>query len=164
MTTASIRNLFAELRRELVPIVHAILDQAPADESCLHGTFPEPAQLDFSLAVARAFGYDLDRGRLDKTPHPFCTRLSGGDVRITTRVDETDIAQALFSILHETGHGMYEQGVSAALDGTRLGAGFQPACTRANPGCGRTWSGAAARSGSISIPRCKAAFPINLAA
>jgi len=60
-------------------------------------------------------------GRLDLTHHPFCSRFSAGDVRITTRVNENDLGDALFSTLHEAGHAMYEQGISAALDGTPLG-------------------------------------------
>ena len=109
--------------RELVPIVRAIADQPVADDRCLRGTFGEAAQLAFSLDVASRLGYDLDRGRLDKTHHPFCTRFGAGDVRITTRVREDDLGDALFSTVHEAGHAMYEQGVSAALDGTPLGSG-----------------------------------------
>ena len=123
MTCASVQLLFAELRAELLPLVRAICDRPAADDSCLHGTFAEAPQLDFGLAIATAYGYDLDRGRLDRTHHPFCTRLSGGDVRITTRVYPDDLTQALFSTLHEAGHGMYEQGVGAALEGTPLGSG-----------------------------------------
>ena len=123
MTTASIQKLFAELRRELVPIVRAIADQPVADDRCLHSSFGEAAQLSFSLDVASRLGYDLNRGRLDKTHHPFCTKFGGGDVRITTRVREDDLGDALFSTVHEAGHAMYEQGVSAALDGTPLGSG-----------------------------------------
>jgi carboxypeptidase Taq len=123
MTTASIQKLFAELRRELVPIVRAIADQPVADDRCLRGTFGEEAQLGFSLEVASRLGYDLDRGRLDKTHHPFCTRFGSGDVRITTRVRVDDIGDALFSTVHEAGHAMYEQGVAGALDGTPLGSG-----------------------------------------
>ena len=123
MTTALIQKLFAELRRELVPIVRAIGDQPVADDGCLRGAFGEAAQLSFGLDVASRLGYDLDRGRLDKTHHPFCTRFGGGDVRITTRVREDDLGDALFSTVHEAGHAMYEQGVSRALDGTPLGSG-----------------------------------------
>jgi carboxypeptidase Taq len=123
MTTASIQKLFAELRRELVPIVRAIADAPVADDSCLRGAFGEASQLAFSLDVATRLGYDLDRGRLDKTVHPFCTRFGTGDVRITTRVRADDLGDALFSTVHEAGHAMYEQGVSAALDGTPLGSG-----------------------------------------
>jgi carboxypeptidase Taq len=123
MTTASVQKMFKALRRELVPLVHAIAEQAPADDRCLRQTFGEPAQLAFGLAAAQRMGYDLDRGRLDKTHHPFCTRFSAGDIRITTRVREDDLGDALFSTLHEAGHAMYEQGVSVAFDGTPLGHG-----------------------------------------
>jgi carboxypeptidase Taq len=123
MTTASVRKLFGNLRAELVPLVEAIAGQAPADDACLHGSFGETAQLEFGLSVARQFGYDLARGRQDKTHHPFCTRFSAGDIRITTRVRNDDVGEALFSTLHETGHAMYEQGVDPALDGTPLARG-----------------------------------------
>jgi carboxypeptidase Taq len=123
MSTASVRALFAELRRELVPIVHAIAAQPAADDHALHGSFDEPAQLAFGRSVVGQIGYDFERGRLDKTHHPFSTRFSTGDVRITTRVDPHDIGQALFSTIHEAGHALYEQGVAAGLDGTPLGNG-----------------------------------------
>ena len=114
--------VFAE-PNELVPIVHAIAAQPVADDRALHGSFDEPAQLAFGRTAAGRIGYDFERGRLDKTHHPFCTRFSSGDVRITTRVREDDIGEALFSTVHETGHALYEQGVSPDLDGTPLGCG-----------------------------------------
>jgi carboxypeptidase Taq len=123
MTTASTRTLFDELKRQLVPMVDAICAQPAADDSSLRQTFAKAAQFDFALHVAERLGYDLKRGRLDLTHHPFCTRFSGDDVRITTRVNENDLGDALFSTLHEAGHAMYEQAVSAALDGTPLGQG-----------------------------------------
>jgi carboxypeptidase Taq len=123
MTVASVRALFDQLRAELVPIVQAIAGQPVADDSCLRKFFPETRQLDFSVAVIRRFGYDFDRGRLDKTHHPFCTRFAAGDVRITTRVKENDLGDALFSTLHEAGHALYEQGVNPAYEGTRLDCG-----------------------------------------
>ena len=123
MTTASIRKLFGELRSHLAPMARAICEQAPADDSCLRQTFAKQTQIDFSLDVAERLGYDLKRGRLDLTHHPFATRFSAGDIRITTRVRETDLGDALFSTLHEAGHAMYEQGISAGFDGTPLGHG-----------------------------------------
>ena len=74
-----------------------------------------------------SLGYELRRGRVDLTLHPFSTRFSADDVRITTRVSETDFGDALFSTLHEAGHAMYEQGISAALDSTPLGHGVSAA-------------------------------------
>jgi carboxypeptidase Taq len=123
MTTASTRKLFGELKRQLVPMVRAICAQPAADDSSLRQTFAKATQFDFALHVAESLGYDLKRGRLDLTHHPFCTRFSAGDVRITTRVNENDLGDALFSTLHEAGHAMYEQGVAAVLDGSPLGRG-----------------------------------------
>jgi carboxypeptidase Taq len=123
MTTASIRALFDDLRRALVPMVRAISEQPLPDDKCLHGAFSEAKQLDFGLSAAKRFGYDLKRGRQDKTHHPFCTKFSLGDVRITTRIRPDDVSEALFSTLHEAGHAMYEQGIDPALDGTPLGSG-----------------------------------------
>ena len=123
MTVASVRALFSELRAVLVPIVRAIAEQQVADDSCLRGAFPEQKQLDFGLIPIKRFGYDFDRGRLDKTHHPFCTKFSAGDVRITTRIRQNEIGEALFSTLHETGHALYEQGVDARYEGTPLNSG-----------------------------------------
>src|SRR4029077_6321176 len=109
MTTATVGALFSQLRRELVPMVRAISEQPPTDDACLYGAFNESAPLELSLRIAAAMGYDLARGRLDQTHHPFCTKFSLRDVRITTRVYGSDVALGLFSTLHEAGHAIYEQ-------------------------------------------------------
>jgi len=123
MTTASIKKLFDELKRGLVPLVDAICDQPEADDSSIRQDFAQPEQLEFAKRAAERMGYDFKRGRLDLTHHPFCTRFSAGDVRITTRVNEIDLGDALFSTMHEAGHAMYEQGVDPALAGTPVGHG-----------------------------------------
>jgi carboxypeptidase Taq len=123
MTTASIRKLFGELERGLAPLVDAICGQPEPDDSCLHRDFASPGQLEFAKRAAERLGYDFTRGRLDLTHHPFCTKFSAGDVRITTRVRENDLGDALFSTLHEAGHAMYEQAVDPALAATPLGHG-----------------------------------------
>jgi carboxypeptidase Taq len=143
MTAAAVRRLFAELKRELVPLVRAIVAQPPVDARCLEGTFPEPGQFAFSRAVVQALGYDFSRGRLDKTPHPFCTRFASGDVRITTRVNERDLGDALFSTIHEAGHALYEQGVEQSLDGTPLGSGVSAGIHESQS---RLWENIVARS------------------
>src|SRR5215831_8907913 len=143
MTTATVQRLFAELRRELIPMVRAIADQSPPDDAFLHRSFGEAEQLAFGLSVATQMGYDLGRGRLDKTPHPFCTAFAAGDVRITTRVREDDISDALFSTVHEAGHAMYEQGVSAAYEGTPLGSGVSAGVHESQS---RLWENVVARS------------------
>ncbi len=105
MTAASVGDLFGELKSHLVPMVSAICEQPAADDSSLRQSFDKAAQFDFALQTAKSMGYDFKRGRLDLTHHPFCTRFSAGDVRITTRIDENDLGDALFSTLHE-GHAL----------------------------------------------------------
>lgn len=123
MKAETIRALFAELRAELTPLAQAITSHPPADDSCLRRHYPEAQQLAFGKQVIERFGYDFQRGRQDKTVHPYMTKFSLDDVRITTRVDEHDLSGALFSTLHESGHAMYEQGINLAYEATPLGGG-----------------------------------------
>jgi carboxypeptidase Taq len=111
MKTSTVSALFAELRGELVPLVDQITSQPPAKDDCLRRFYPETLQWQFNLEVARQIGYDFERGRLDKSAHPFTTQFGLGDVRITTRVNERDLSYALFSTIHECRHAMYEQGI-----------------------------------------------------
>src|SRR3974377_1602908 len=143
MTTASILELFGELRQQLVPVVRSICEQSAPDDSSLRQTFAQAAQLDFALRVVECLGYDLKRGRGDLTHHPFSTRFSAGDVRITTHVNENDLGDAFFSTLHEAGHAMYEQGISASLDGTPLGQGASAGVPESQS---RLWENVVARS------------------
>ena len=66
----------------------------------------------FNREVAKSFGFDFDAGRIDTAVHPFCSGLAPGDTRMTTRYDEANFMSSLYGILHETGHGLYEQGVA----------------------------------------------------
>jgi carboxypeptidase Taq len=143
MTTASIKILFGELRRGLVPLVNAICDQPEADDSSIRQDFAKSGQLEFAKGAAERMGYDFKRGRLDLTHHPFCTRFSAGDVRITARVNEIDLGDALFSTVHEAGHAMYEQGVDPALAGTPVGHG---ASAGVHESQSRLWENIVARS------------------
>lgn len=123
MKAADVSRVFAELRKELVPIASAITSQPSADDACLHKHYPEEQQLEFGMKVAKQFGYDLTRGRQDKTHHPFMTKFSLGDVRITTRTKEDSLGEALFCTMHETGHALYEQGIKMEFEGTPLARG-----------------------------------------
>ena len=120
-TSANLKKVFGALRNELVPLVAAIVDSGRVPEaSILTRPFPVASQEAFGKAVAEAIGFDFERGRLDVTVHPFCTGIGPGDARITTRYDERQFGQAFFGILHETGHGLYEQGLDAAHAGTPM--------------------------------------------
>lgn len=118
-----VMRIFKELRSELVPIVKKISNSDQVDDSMLKGDFPEEGQEAFGKMVAADLGYDFNRGRMDKTPHPFTTGFSLGDVRITTRYNRESLGDSLFSVIHESGHAMYEQGSDPKLEGTPLVGG-----------------------------------------
>ncbi|WP_116131699.1 carboxypeptidase M32 [Tropicimonas sp. IMCC34043] len=121
MSGAAIAALFDSLRPGLVDLRQRILGSG-RDMAILQGPFDEAAQLRLTTECARAFGYDLDRGRIDKAVHPFSSG-SGLDVRITTRTSPDEIFGCLYSTIHETGHGCYEQGIDRAYLLTPLGTG-----------------------------------------
>ncbi len=122
-STAEVASLFDTLRDDLVPLVDAIDDAPQIDGTILRGTYPQSKQRAFGRTVIADFGYDFDRGRQDVSAHPFTTAFSANDVRLTTRYDEENVASALFSTIHEAGHGLYEQGIDPSLDRTPLGEG-----------------------------------------
>lgn len=162
MKASTLRNLFAELREQLVPLVQAITTQPPVDDSCLRRTFPEDQQLTFGLEVIRRIGYDFERGRVDKTLHPFMTKFSLGDVRITTRFKENDLGEALFSMMHEAGHALYEQGIRRELEGTPLAMGTSAGVHESQS---RLWENIVGRSYSFwrfFYPRLQTIFPEQL--
>lgn len=163
MNAAAVSAIFSELRAELVPIVQAITSRPPADDACLRQFFPEQDQDAFGIEVARAIGYDFDRGRLDKSHHPFTTKFSLNDVRITTRYDEHYFSDAFFGTVHEAGHGMYEQGVRQSYDGTPLGSATSAGMHESQS---RLWENIVARSKPFwkyFYPRLQARFPMQLA-
>lgn len=110
--TSEVANVLAGLRKELVPLVEAIVASPKKPElPILKRHFPKAAQEKFGTDAASRIGFDFSRGRLDVTNHPFCTTLGPDDCRITTRYDERFFPSAFFGILHEAGHGIYEQGL-----------------------------------------------------
>jgi carboxypeptidase Taq len=118
--SAMIDQMFAQLRPRLVDLRAAVM-AAPAAPK-LSGHFDKAAQVDLVNDLATRFGYDMARGRIDEAVHPFCEG-SGSDVRVTTRYDEADPLNAIYSIIHEVGHAAYEQNVSPDYDLTIFGRG-----------------------------------------
>lgn len=117
-----IARVFEELRRELVPLVAAIAGaKRKPNLSILQRHYPVERQQIFGELAAASLGFDFQRGRLDRTTHPFCSGFGPGDCRITTRYDPHFFNEAFFGILHEAGHGIYEQGLDPAHYGTPMG-------------------------------------------
>jgi len=112
--TANVARVLKELRGALVPLVEAIAGSSRKPEvSILTRSYPAELQQSFGRAAAAQIGFDFRRGRLDVTAHPFCSGMGPHDCRITTRY-------ALFGILHEAGHGIYDQGLPAGTYGLPL--------------------------------------------
>lgn len=110
--TAQVAQVLAGLRSELVPLVKEIAEaKLRPREELLKRPLSVSLQEQFGKQAATAIGFDFQRGRLDVTHHPFCSGAGPHDCRITTRYDENFFPSAFFSILHEAGHGIYEQGL-----------------------------------------------------
>lgn len=121
-TSRELATLFEALRVELVPLVKKIGEsKRKPDPTILKREYPLDRQRVFGETVAAALGFDFRRGRLDVTEHPFCSGIGPGDTRITTRYDAHDFGDAFFGVLHEVGHGLYDQGLDAAHHGTPMG-------------------------------------------
>lgn len=160
MKTVQAARVLDELRAALVPLVQAISaagQQAPREILARH--YPTAAQAAFAREVAAALGFDFTRGRLDVTAHPFCTTLGPRDVRILTRYDEHDLANALFGVIHEAGHGMYEQGLDPAEFGLPLGEAVSLGVHESQS---RLWENCVGRSRAFwewALPRARTHFP-----
>jgi len=112
--SAEIAERFARLREGIVPLVREVAAATTRpDMSVLEGSYPQAAQELFVRHVAEQIGFDFERGRLDTAAHPFCSSLGPSDCRITTRWDEKALVTSLYGVLHEAGHGLYEQGLPA---------------------------------------------------
>ena len=119
-TVATLEPLFAELRAGLIPLLRAIAARPAPPSDFLRRDYPQDLQQQFAVGIAQKFGYDLERGRVDSTVHPFEISFTRDDVRITTRYSSNYLPPALFGTLHETGHALYEQGVDPAYTRTPL--------------------------------------------
>ena len=113
MTLAALRPIYARLKEALIPLIARATAAPPPRSDFLARSYPIPAQKAFGLSIAARMGYDLGRGRLDDTVHPFEISFTRNDVRITSRFRETWLPGGMFALWHEAGHGMYEQGVAA---------------------------------------------------
>ena len=167
LSAARIDELFSALRAGLVPLVRRIDAKVEAARArgeapvALRG-FDVEAQRRIVRTATERLGFDYQRGRLDVSLHPFCEG-SGDDVRLTTRFSADEPLDALYSSIHEAGHGLYEQGLPGAQAGTALGLAAGMAVHESQS---RLWENQVARSRAFwrwLEPELRAAFPGNLA-
>ena len=120
-TARGLVGTLGSLRTDLLPIVDAATSRPPYDRSGLSGHYPVERQQAFNREVAESIGFDFEAGRIDTAVHPFCSGMAPYDTRLTTRYDETDFLSSLFGVLHEAGHGLYEQGLPKDWRGQPVG-------------------------------------------
>lgn len=161
MTRTVIEPIFDTLKPRLKDMVRQILASPQQPNNSIFRGFPLDRQETFLKEVVSALGFDFSRGRIDSTVHPFC----GGhplDTRMTTRFDEDNPLDSLTSAIHETGHGLYQQGLPDALAGTALGS---PVGMAVHESQSRIYENQIARSRAFWShwePRYRALFPEQL--
>lgn len=119
-TTAEIDELFKRLKKEITALLNKIQACEQVDDRFLHGNFSAEKQLHFGRLLLQAMGYDLEKGRLDLSNHPFSMSLHPSDSRVTTRIHRTSIFDSISAVLHEGGHSLYEMGLMPEYYGSPL--------------------------------------------
>jgi carboxypeptidase Taq len=160
LKTSAVDALFTELKKDLIPLAKEITGRTTApDAGFLNQKFDPAKQESFGLKVLNDMKYDFQRGRQDRSAHPFTTSFTPYDVRITTRFDEKDLLSALFSTIHEGGHALYDQGLPVDLVNTPL---CQPISLGVHESQSRLWENIIGRSRGFwnhYLPVLKKHFP-----
>ncbi|MCH7225314.1 carboxypeptidase M32 [Haloferula sp. A504] len=159
-TTALIGGLFDQVRPQLREIATAATRRSAEQQPTIpEGPYPVAAQQAFNREVAEALGFRFSAGRIDSSAHPFCTTLGPSDIRLTTRYDEADFTSSLFGVMHEVGHGLYEQGLADDDFGTPAGESVSLGIHESQS---RLWENHIGRSRAFWekwYPRAQAHFP-----
>jgi carboxypeptidase Taq len=141
---AELKSLFERLRPAIVEILQPAIERSRSiPENYLEADYPIEGQQALNREVAAAFGFDFEAGRIDTTAHPFCTELGPRDCRLTTRYNPRDFSESLYGVLHEAGHGLYDQGLPKSHYGTPLGS---PASMGIHESQSRLWENHVGRS------------------
>jgi carboxypeptidase Taq len=165
MTTAEMAAVLGELRDGVRPLIAEIAASGVAvDDSCLYGDYPLHAQEELAWELVAGLPLQDDAWRLDTTVHPFAVAISPADLRITTRFDPNYLGTAVWSVLHEAGHAMYENGVPRALWRSPLAS---PSSLGFHESQSRLWENWVGRSRPYLervLPRLRELFPERLGA
>jgi carboxypeptidase Taq len=121
LTIATADKVFAGLKPQLTILLNEIKNKPQVDDSFLHQHFNKDSQWKFGVEILKRMHFDFEAGRQDISEHPFTTNFNNADVRVTTRVDENDLSNMVWSCIHEGGHALYEQGLPSDEYGLPLG-------------------------------------------
>ncbi len=160
LPTALAKRLLERLRAGLVPIVAAVSERSGAiDAGLLAGSYPVEGQRRLLAGLVGRLPLAPGIWRLDPTDHPFATSISHGDIRLTTRYEPEDLSFALFSALHEAGHGIYEAGVPAELRRTPIGHPTSLAFHESQSRLWENWVGRSRPFLANALPLLEREFP-----
>ncbi len=159
-TVGQLTPMFDQLKERIVPLLADIRESgAGANTDISQRSWPTEGQKAFAVEMARAIGFDFDAGRLDTAPHPFSDGLAIGDVRITARYKEHIPLESVYCVMHEAGHGLYEQGLNPEDEGTPMANGVSYGIHESQS---RLWENLVGRSKGFwqfALPHFQAAFP-----
>jgi carboxypeptidase Taq len=114
-------KVFNEIRQPLKDLLDKIKNRPQVDDAFLYRHYPKDRQWAFGMQLLKELGYDFEAGRQDISEHPFTISFNSQDVRITTRIDENNLANMTWSCIHELGHAFYEQNLPVVQYGLPLG-------------------------------------------
>ncbi len=158
-TASMFTKLFDEVKATTIPLLQKVLaSPVKAKMSILEREFPPDLQKKVGAEVMHTLGFDAEAGRLDTSVHPFCSG-GKGDIRITTRYNPRAPQQALYGVIHETGHALYEQEVDPDHLYTPLSEALSMGLHESQS---RMWENFVGRSRHFWIhffPKFKAVFP-----
>ena len=125
MDTEKLDIFFGELKKEIVPFLKKIQEKKKTirEENLIDIPVDEETQMKFAKYLAKYVGFDFDKGLVETSEHPFTLNLNKNDVRLTTNNKKNMPFSTVFSIIHEAGHGIYEQQTADELLDTILGTG-----------------------------------------
>lgn len=122
MTVNQLEVLFGQAKERLFPFIENVYKAAQVSDAMMYQPFDKDKQWEFGIEILRQMGYDMEAGRQDLSSHPFTTNFSATDVRVTTRMDENNLSEMLWSTIHEGGHALYEQGLKDEYYGLPTGS------------------------------------------
>jgi len=164
MTVAQLRPVFDRLRAGTGTLLRRVRESGvEVDDSVLFSDFDTDRQFKFSRDLVSRLGFDYSIGRVDLSAHPFCTSFAPSDVRLTTRIFPNDLRSCLFGLIHESGHGMYEQGFDPRFARTILANGTSMGIHESQS---LFWENMIARSEEFwrwAFPQLQAVFPEQFA-
>ena len=111
LTVNQLDVLFFEMKQKLSPLLNRIFTSTQVDDTFFYQQYDKTRQWDFGVDLLKQMGYDFNCGRQDISTHPFTINFSSNDVRVTTRIDENNLSEMIWSCIHEGGHALYEQGL-----------------------------------------------------